>query len=791
MTGRVAMLWRVLLRDLLHLRGQLVAAALVVACGVGSLVATQGTHRALLEARDDYYRSHRFADVFAQLVRAPEALAEGIRRIPGVARVDTRIVVEVSADVPGLEEPAAVRIVSIPDRPQAVLNDLRILAGRRPAADARGEVLVSEAFARANRLRAGDDFGALLHGRWTRLTVAGIALSPEFVYELGPGTLFPDNRRFGVVWMQREALAAAFDMRGAFNDLAVALSAGAVAQEVIAAIDRQLRPYGGLGAYPRDDQLSHRFLTDELGELGVMTTTMPSLFLAVAAFLLYVVLARLVAMQRAQVGLLKAFGYSDLRIGLHYLGFAMAAVALGLALGLPLGFVLGRGFVDVYRDFFHFPQLAFRLDPVLLTTAVGVSALSAAAGALAAVRRAARLAPAESMRPEPPAAFRAGLSAGGAGTGSLPLPVRMILRNLARRPWRALASVLGIALAVGLMVLGRFAVDAPEHMLAMQFTSVQRDDVTVIFDETRGPEAALAIARMDGVLQAEPFRIVPAWLRHGHRGKRVEVTGLPADGELRRLIDRDGRVVELPERGLVLGEKLARLLGVAPGDTVSVEVLEGRRPVLEVPVVRVVDELLGLGAYMEAGALSRLLGEDRTVSGARLRILGDEAEAFHARLKRLPAVAGVAVRDAIRRSMRESMDRAFFFFSGVLVTFSCVIIAGVVYNSARIALSERGNELASLAVLGFTNREVGVLLLGEQAMLLLAAIPAGLGLGYGMCALLVPMFDRELFRVPLVIARMSYVYPILAAVVAGVLSGLLVARRIRDLDLVAVLKTRE
>lgn len=767
------------------------AAALVVACGIAALVAVRGTYQSLLLAQTAYYQTHRFADVFAHVKRAPDALVEDIRNLPGVAQVQTRLVVEVTADIPGLTEPAIARLVSVPSRHAPWLNDLQIVQGRYLDAGASQQALISEAFARANGLRVGDRVGVLMHGRWRELVIVGVALSPEFVYEVGSGMLFPDNRRYGVMWVAHETLAPAFGMDGAFNDVNLSLAHGANERDVIAALDRLLLRYGGLSAHGREAQLSHRFLTDELGELGVMTAALPGLFMAVSAFLLYLVLSRLVATQRTQIGLLKAFGFSDLRVGLHYLYLAMATVALGLVLGLPMGVALGVKFVDLYREYFHFPNLRFAADPALLVLAVGVSVLSAGAGALLSVRRAVLLAPAEAMRPEAPLAYRAGFSAWQTWLASSPASMRMIVRSLMRRPWRALGSVVGMGCAIGLMVMGQFARDAPNYMLAVQFNLVQREDVTVTFNEPRGPQATLEMRALEGVVQVEPFRAVPAWLRHEHRSKRVEILGLMPGGELHQLRDARLQPVDLPPQGLVLSAKLAEILQVAPGDRIVLETLEGQRPVLEIPVVRVVDEMLGLGAYMDAGALARLLGEDRTVSGAYLRIQADQAGQVYERLKRLPAVAGVAIRAMVQQSARVSMERAFFFFSGVLTVFACVIIAGMIYNSARIALSERGNELASLSVLGFSQREVAGLLLGEQVLLLVIALPVGLGIGYGLCAALVPMFDRELFRVPLVIEPWSFAYAVFAALVASTLSGLLVARRIRHLDLISVLKTRE
>eukprot|EP01034_Spumella_vulgaris_P022448 gene22446-28573_t len=661
------MLGRMLWRDLWHLRGQLVAAALVVACGISVLLALRGTYQSLLLAQTDYYQTHRLADVFAHLRRAPDSLAEQMRQWPGVAQVQTRLVVEVTVDVPGLAEPAIAKLVSVPSTHRPLLNDLQLVRGRYLDAGASDQVLVSEVFATANGLQVADKLGVLLHGRKKELVIMGIALSPEFVYEVGHGMVFPDNRRYGVMWIAHETLAPAFDMQGAFNDVSLSLWRGASEQAVMAALDGLLLRYGGLNAHGRDTQLSHRFLTDELGELGVMTTALPSLFLAVSAFLLYVVLSRLVATQRPQIGLLKAFGFTDFRVGLHYFQFALVTVVIGLFLGVPLGLVLGQKFVDIYRAFFHFPSLRFVADPALIGLCVGVSLLSAGAGAWLSVRKAILLAPAEAMRPQAPARYRAGTWLQQRWALGLPASVRMIARNLVRRPWRALGSVLGIACAMGLLLMGRFAMDAPNHMLSVQFNQVQRYDVMVTYNEALGPRALMAMGGMDGVIQVESFRALPAWLVHGHRRKRIDVMGLMQGKGQHQLLGADGHAVDLPPQGLVLSAKLADILGVVPGDRLTLEALEGRRPVLDIPVVSVVDEMLGLGAYMDARALARLLGEENTSSGAFLRIEADKALQVYERLKRMPVVAGIAVAHAVQQSVRQTMERAFFFFSSILL----------------------------------------------------------------------------------------------------------------------------
>jgi putative ABC transport system permease protein len=780
-----------LLRDLWRLRGQVLAAAVVVGCGIAALVAMYSTYYSLIRTRNSYYADYRFADVFAQLKRAPQSLVEEIQRIPGVAQVAVRAVRTVVLDIPRLAEPATGRFISISERPEGGLNALAIMRGRTPNPAAADEVLASDTFAHANGLSPGDRIAAVLNGRWQTLRIVGTALSPEYVYEVAPGGLFPDNRRFGILWMNGDVLEPAFGLKGAFNDVALALAPGADAADVVARLDRVLRVYGGLSAYTRSDQASNRFLTDELGEIQVMTSAIPLLFLTVAAFLLYVILSRLVHMQRPEIALLKAFGHSDLSVATHYLGFATATVACGLALGFPAGVYFGQVFVGIYRGYFHFPQLHWMMPASLPVALAFATLFSAALGALGAVRRALALAPAEAMRPEAPARFRLGLLDRAGLVRRLAPAVRMVIRNVTRRPIKALLSVITIALAIALMVVGRFPVDAVNTLLRWQFDGVQRADVAAVFAEPRSGSVLAETARLPGVVEVQGYRAVPAWIRAGYRSKRVEIVSATPQGELHRVIDQEFRRVAPRDGGIVLGQKLAEILAVKAGDLVTVDMLEGTRPTFRVRVTGIVDELLGLGAYMEHTALSRRLLEADAFSGVYLRADAAQWEPLLAQLKHVPAVAAVSSRGALLASIKETMDRSFITFSAILTLFAAAIVVGMVYNSMRVALSERGNELASLRVLGFREREITFILLGEQALVALAALPVGLLLGYGICALLVPLFNRENFRLPLTVSPQTLLVAGSAALASAAVCGVIVARRLKTLDLIAVLKTRE
>ena len=780
-----------IVRDMWHLRGQLIATALVVMCGVASFVSMRCTYESLRIAQADYYQGYRFANVFAQLKRAPLSVTRRVSEIEGVAGVRARVVMGVTLDVPGLNEPATGRLVSVPEKRTSMINDLYLARGRYIEAGQPNEIIASMAFASANDLQPGDTLDAVINGRWQRLTIVGIGLSPEYIYEAGGGTIFPDNRRFGVLWMGETALAAAFNMEGAFNDLALTLSAGAMEAEVIARLDDVLVRYGGLGAYGRDEQLSHRFISDEISQNRITSTYLPAIFLGVAAFLLHIVLSRLVALQRTEIGLLKAFGYSNSDVGTHYLKLAAMTVLAGVVIGAAGGLYLGAQLTALYQDYYRFPELPFAVTPQVIAIGVAVSLAAAIAGALSAVRRAAVLPPAVAMRPEPPPTYHATALEHSGLHRLLPASGRMVVRHLLRRRWNSLMSTFGIACAAGILLVGGYMLASITHLMRMQFEEVQREDVLIVFNEPASATARLEVSRLPGVLYAEPFRSVPVRFRNEHRSKRAEIIGIEQGSRLRRLVDSEGRTVDLPPDGLVLSSKLAEILDVATGDTLRMEILEGARPVRQIQVSRLVDELVGLGAYMDISALNGVMREGASISGAYLAIDDQRAADLYTTLKTLPAVGGVAFRQALLTSFQEILDRSIVTATLINIIFACIIAFGVIYNGARIALSERGNELASLRVLGFTKREVSAILLGEQAVLTLAAIPLGFSFGILLSWLLSLSLDTEFYRMPLLFTSSTFGLSLTVVLVAAAVSGGLVARRLNKLDLIAVLKTRE
>jgi len=780
-----------LLRDIRRLWAQALAIALVIAGGTASLVLAVGSFRSLDETRIAYYERYQFADVFALVRRAPKVLADRIAEIPGVAAVDMRIAKLAVLDIPGFAEPATGQFISLPEQGRPVLNRLYMRTGRTPEPGRADEAVVADGFAKAHGFALGDRFGAILNGRKRDLTIVGTALSPEFVYAIGPGDRMPDEARFAIVWMSEKALAGAYDLDGAFSSVSLKLLRGASEPEVITRLDALLDPYGGQAAYGRRDQTSDAYLDHGLAMLKNMSSTLPPIFLLVAAFLINLTLGRVVALEREQIGLLKALGYRSITIALHYVKFVVAIVAVGIVIGSIAGTWLEVDVTRLYARFYHFPFLIFVRSPNLHALAAALSLVAAVAGALRALKVVATLPPAVAMLPPAPPRFRRLLPAKLSYRHILSQPAVMTLRNISGHPLRGAFTALGMALATGILVASLFLDGSMEALIDVTYFMSDRQDASVRFTERRPLNVVEQVARLPGVLAAEPYREVPVRIRKGALERRITISGRPADADLNRIIDVDLHPVVLPKDGLAVSAWLAHILDARVGDFVEVDLLEGQHRTISLPVTALVEDYFGLQGMMDADALAHLLREAPALNSINLSLDAIKRDEFYAAIKKMPSVSGAVLQRISLANFREALAVLVTKMANIYTGLAAVIAFGVVYNSTRIALSERARELASLRVLGFTGAEATRILLLELALLALVAQPPGWAIGYGLAWALETKMAADVMRAPLLVDPQTYVLSSGIALVAAAFSALVVWQRIKRLDLVAVLKTRD
>lgn len=782
---------RKLLRDLWRIKGQAAAIAFVIAAGIALFVMSRGMMTSLDETMRAYYERHRFADVYAPVKRAPNQLLAEIRKMDGVNDAEGRINGGGIVDLPAVSAPISARIVSIDPEAQSAINQVYLASGRMIDPLRRNEVLLLRPFADAHGLQPGDEIAATMNGVRQTFSIAGLALSPEFIYALPPGEFVIDAGRFAVMWAGREAMEAAYDLDGAFNEVVLKTSRDSDHRAIIAQLDNLLAPFGATGAFGREDQVSNKYLVEELKQLDTMGRILPPIFLAVSIFLLNIVTTRLVHTEREQIGLIKAFGYTNVQVAAHYMKFVLAIAISGAAIGWAGGVWLGKMIAEIYRLYFHFPFLIFVPALGTLLFAVCVSGAAAIVGALFAVRDAVNLTPAIAMRPPAPPRFKQNGRFSGAIVANLDQPTRMIVRRLSRQPIRAAMTAFGIGAAMALSVMMQFNLAATDHMLDVSFNVADRSDVVVTFTEPLNEKTILELATVAGVNYVEPFRAAPVKFMHNRVEFLGGITGLPDQPVLNRAIDADQRAIEITGDGLWLSRQLADILDIRTGELLRLEVREGGRPEIVVPVLGEVDALIGTPAYMNIHAVSRWLGEAPRVSGAYLNIDLRDRELVYAELKEIPLIAGVSLRREAYENFAKMIDEGPGVFRNIMLVFSIIIGIGVVYNASRIAFIERGRDLASLRVLGFTKIETGYVLLGELAVLAILALPIGAGLGYLLWAYIAKAMSTELYQIPVIYRANGIGVAAVVVLAAAAVAGALVQRDVAKIDLVGALKTRE
>ncbi|MEP5515683.1 MAG: FtsX-like permease family protein [Bauldia litoralis] len=780
-----------LFRDLRRLWAQSLAIALVMACGVATLILAFGAYLSLEETRDAYYERYKFGDVFASASRVPDSVARRIAEIDGVAAVESRIVEMALLDIEGFREPATGLIVSTPPDRSIDVNDVFVRQGRMPEPGRVNEVAIDTQFAQAQRFEIGSEFEAVIGSAKMRLTVVGIAMSPEFVYALGPGDMMPDSRRFATIWMPEEALASLFDLDGAFNSVSVRLLRDASETAVIEAIDDLLEPYGGTGAHARKDQMSNAFLQGELDQLRGMAQMIPPLFLLVSAFLINMILSRLIELEREQIGLLKALGFGRGAVAWHYLKLVLVIAVIGVLIGAALGTWAGRGMTVMYSRFFAFPFLVFRSDIDIYLIAAVVSMAAAAAGALRAITVVFALPPAVAMRPPAPQVYRQFMGGLLSRLNLFSQLTTMALRHLVRHPVRSLLTAVGTAFAVALMGVALGTLSSVDFMVDAVFFRTERQDATLAFSTARPSQAFEAVARLPGVIAAEPYLSAPVTMRNGQYSRQLTITGKPPQTDLSRVLDLDLAPVLLPPTGLAIGDRVADLLHLRPGDLARVEFLDGERRTIDVPVTQIIQSYIGLVVFMDIDALARLQGTGPRISGVHLLVDDSRLDDLYTAVKETPQISAVALVSRSRQRFQETMQENMTMMLTVYLALSIIIAFGVVYNSARIQLSERARELATLRVLGFRRAEVSNVLFIEIGVIVALAQPIGWLIATGLGIIITDSLATDMFRVPFIIEPSIFAVASIVVVAAALVSALIVRRRVDSLDLVRVLKTRE
>ena len=783
------------MRDLWQRKGSLGALVLIGAVGLTFLICMVSVYQDLVRSRDSFYRDYRLPDFTIALKRAPDRLAKLAQQYPNVVEAEGRIKMSGRVSIEGFDDPISATVQSVPHPRATHFNELLIKSGTWFTGDGRRQVIVNEAFAEAHGLLPGDELTLVLMGQQQTFRIVARALSPEYVYVVPTGgSLAPDSKRSAVLFLPQRELAQAADLDGAFNELVGKLkdpSRGPM-RASLTQLEELLEPYGVTTATPYWDAPSVQFLQSDIDGLRVSATVMPSICLVVVALVLNIVMGRLVAQQRVIIGTLKALGYNTFQIVLHYTGFGIT-VGLGSSLvGVWAGSWLQGVMLEIYRAVYNLPIERPGFYPEIAGSAVVIGMLFAVLGTVFGVRRAARLEPAEAMRPPPPE------KGGKIFLERLPFVWallsfrwRLVLRTIFRNPYRTSVTLGAAIVATAVMVESLSMAGAIDHLMYNEFVATARQDLTVQLREPAGKESRRELELLPGVTAVEAQLNVPCEISRGPRRRLISASGLETSDGLKKILDAEGQIIPVPSTGIVLSDKLARILGVKVGDVVVLKALIANRGETEVPVAGIANTYLGLGAYAHIEYLSRLVGEPWSANTYLLQVSPPHADALIEALQERPLVQSSDWRLTSLQNMKQVMDQGMGFMLTVIVLFSGGLAFGSVLNTALVSLSEREREVGTLRVLGYTPPQILLIFAGESILVNLVGLFFGWFAGIGLARWIVVAYDTEIFRFPAVTPPSAIYWSSFTLIFFLLLAQLLVYRFLTSMPWLDVLKIRE
>ena len=782
-----------LYRDIYAAKGQFIAVILVIMCGIAAYLTVTSAFNNLLLSRDTYCRDYRLADIFFRIDRAPRRLIDKLRSIPGVTAANGRIVYDVTLDIPQAKGTWVGRIISLPDKKSRILNDIHLTAGTYFRSGQENGVIINPVFVEKNHLKIGDEIWATINNRKRRLRVVGTALSPEYIYTIRNAQEFvPNPKGFALCYVKQSFAENAFGYQGAINDAVLAVSNPGLVDSVKKKAEDLLDPYGVLAKFPRNEQISYKFISDELAGLEVSAQVTPTIFLGVAALIIFIMLGRIIQHQRVQIGVLMALGYGRWTILLHYLSYALLTALAGCLLGLYLGHRMGGSMLKLYGEFYRFPVLRHKLHWNVFYSAIALSLGYCCCAGFLAAWKIMSISPAMAMRPAPPTAGHRILLEGWSWLWRpLPFTWKMIWRNIFRHKGRALFIAAGIALSCAIMIQAFFSTDSMEHLIHHEFSATQQQDIKIYFYSEKTQAAIYELKRLANVHRVEPIYECAFEMKYGWRKKNAVITGLVPASRLRPLFDTKQNRVPLIADGVILSDRLATSLGVRRGDRLVLKPLQRGQKERTAVIKNIVHQYLGISAFMTIPALAQVMRESYIVSGALLKVDPGTLEQVYRELKKRPAIATIEFKETLINNFEVAIGSSMYIMTAILSSFAGIISFAIIYNSAIISISERQRELSTLKVMGFTEREIFQIIVNEYVILALIGIAAGLPLGKLFCQMIVDAYNTDLYRFPLIIYPRTYFKTIAGIAVFVLISQLACLWRLKRLNMVEVLKARE
>lgn len=780
-----------ILREILKSKGQFIAAAAVIFAGIVMFSASYMSYQNLKNSVDSYYEQYRFLDYYAEVQSLSQAAVNEVKGLKGVKDAIGRITVDVGADM-SENKRVTVRLISLPDKGQPEINQLVLRSGGYLSDNDQNSCLVSRKFAEFYRLKKGSKIKAVINLKIHEFNVDGIVDSPEFIYAMKSSTeVSPSPEKFGVVYIKESAAKSILGTGAMYNQLLAVFEKGSAEKELVDEVEDTLQPYGFISGTEREDQLSNTMVDNEISELEQIAFMFPMLFLTVAATIIYIMQRRIISNQRTLIGVMKALGYTNGRILLHYILYSVLIAFTGAIPAVFVGLLVGMKFTQLYNQIFSIPVMEIKIYWSIFAMGILMSIGFCLLAGYNAAKRVLDIQPAEAMRSEAPkSGKRIFLERVGFIWNRLYFGWKMSIRNIFRSRTRTMFTIVGMMATIMFFMVSLFFMDSIKFILHQNFEVFQRQDYKVVFSQPSSYYDAIELKSLNGIRKVEPILEVPIELTKGWRTEETLAIGLINDNSFYRLIDEIRAPVKVPGSGILIAHSIAEKLDIKPGDTVKVKLYLGKVLEKDVKVAGIVKQYAGFSCYMNIKELGELAEEGIYATGALISMKAGSEDLVIDKLYEMSGIETVEARADSYKDFLQFMNLmntfvAFMIFFGTIMGFA------IVFNTTVINIMERRRELASLKVLGYTGREVENIILRENMMIGVISLLPGIVFGRFMCGFLAHQFSNELFALEVVISPITYIITCLSVFVFTVIAQLANRKSISGLDMVEVLKNRE
>lgn len=769
-----------LLRLLKKQKGQVIAIVMVIVLGLMIYVAMNSAFINLTVSLEYHHENHHFADIYAEVFKISDDQVKKVSNLPGVKSTEGRFVF----DVPFIHEGDEKVNVRLMTSTFTDINTLHALEGQASVFNG-NQCLVIDKFAAARQISVGDSITVHVGGKDVDIEVSGVVSSPEFVYLIeSEQSLLPSPGKFGVVYVSEKFIQNNLG-ETSYNEVLFTIDKQVQIESMINRLEDELDEYGLLRIYDKEDQLSNNLVHQELKGVEQTAQSVPVIFLGVAGVILIVMINRLVKNDRVVIGLLKSMGYSNKKILMHYTKLSLVIGLVGGIFGVIFGFALSVQFTAIYNEFFSIPTLRFLFRPELIVSAVFLISTFSIASGLIGARRAIKIQPAMSMRPEPPKVGKRILIEKLKIWQYVKFSNKMVLRNLFRNKKRAVFITLGIVLTFSITLVPFFMVTAFQDLFSTMFGEFQTMDYNMNFSQgmhqnvLKDIEAELPVDHVEGKIEF-PFN-----LSFKHFEKPINIIGLEANTAFFNFTNIENETVYLNKNDFFISEGFANVLNVSKGDEIRIESFIPDRDDAYIIVTEIIKQNLGANAYMLQEDMYDTLIDTHYINGAYIDTHEDITEA----VDKWRQVSSVLSLEDMKGSFEEFLTLTITSLS-ILIIFAGILGFAIVYNSTIMTLNERRLEFSSLRVMGFTKNELMTQVYKEHLIMTLIGIVFGVPVSRWMLESLKQTFTTELYAFEVNINMMHLLGTSIALMIFVHLALAAAYRKIHHLDFIEALKNR-